>query len=66
MSDGHSLFKLRSKHLTLLTAVAVSPTGWRIVTGGSDGSVGTYDCQLCGRVGQLVALAHTRLARLRR
>jgi WD40 repeat protein len=66
MSDGHPLFKLRSEDLTLLTDVAVSPTGWRIVTGGTDGSVGTYDCQLCGRVGQLVALAHTRLSRLRR
>jgi WD40 repeat protein len=65
MSDGRPLFKLRPTP-TLLTAVAVSPTGGRIVTGGSDGSVGRYDCQLCGRVGQLVGLAQTRLARLRR
>jgi WD40 repeat protein len=65
LGNGHPLFKLRPPP-TLLTAVAFSPSGWRIVTGGEDGSVATYDCQLCGRVGQLVALAHTRLARLHR
>jgi len=65
MSDGHALYRLRPLP-TLLTSVAFSHNGWRIVTGGEDGSVATYDCQLCGHVGQLVALAHTRLARLRR
>ena len=31
-----------------LKSVAFSSTGWRIVTGGVDGTVRTYDCKLCG------------------
>jgi hypothetical protein len=49
-----------------LSAVAFSPKGWRIVTGGIDGSIRTYDCRLCGRDRQLVAIARARLARLHR
>jgi WD40 repeat protein len=65
MRNGHNLFLLRPRE-PLLTAVAFSPAGWRIATGGSDGSVRTYDCQLCAGDRQLVALARARLARLRR
>ncbi len=65
MSNGRNLFLLRPLE-PLLTAVAFSPAGWHIATGGSDGSVRTYDCQLCAGDRQLVALAQTRLARLRR
>jgi WD40 repeat protein len=65
MSNGRRLLTLRPGK-SFLTAVAFSPAGWRIVTGGSDGSVRTYDCQLCAGAPQLVALAQARLARLRR
>ena len=50
----------------LLTAVAFSPSGWRIATGGLDGSVRTYDCRLCGRARLLAELAKKRLERLTR
>jgi WD40 repeat protein len=49
----------------ILTSVAFSPTGWRVATGGESGAVRTYDCGLCGEIGELVALAERRLARLR-
>jgi WD40 repeat protein len=48
-----------------LTAVALSPHGWRIVAGGLHGSVKTYDCRICGNIDDLVALARERLAHLR-
>jgi WD40 repeat protein len=64
MSNGRNLFLLRPGQAPL-SAVAFSPVGWRIVTGGVDGRVQMYDCRLCGDAPQLVALAHTRLARLR-
>jgi WD40 repeat protein len=65
MSNGSNLYLLRPRE-PLLTAVEFSPAGWRIVTGGIDGSVRTYSCQLCGGVEQLVVLARARLAHLRR
>ena len=37
-----------------------------IVTGGEDGTVRTYGCQLCGRLDELVELAERRLAATRR
>ena len=49
----------------LLTAIAFSPSGWRIATGGKSGAVKTYDCMLCGGTDELVALAERRLAQLR-
>jgi len=64
-SNSGKLFLLKPRE-RLLTAVAFSPTGWRIVTGGIDGGVQTYVCQLCGRDRQLVAIARARLARLHR
>jgi WD40 repeat protein len=48
-----------------LASVAFSPTGWRIVTGGSSGAVRTYDCELCGGIDELIPLARRRLAQLR-
>jgi WD40 repeat protein len=64
-SNSDKLFLLKPRD-GLLTAIAFSPTGWRIVTGGIDGGVQTYVCQLCGRDQQLVAIARARLARLHR
>jgi WD40 repeat protein len=49
-----------------LTAVALSPRGWRIAAGGVHGSVKTYDCRLCGNIDDLVSVARQRLAHLRR
>ena len=49
----------------VLTSVAFSPTGWRIVTGGRSGAVRTYDCELCGGIDELIPLARRRLAQLR-
>jgi WD40 repeat protein len=48
-----------------LRSVAFSATGWRIATGGQSGAVRTYDCQLCGGIDELMALAKRRLAQLR-
>jgi WD40 repeat protein len=48
-----------------LTAVALSPHGWRIAAGGVHGTVKTYDCRLCGNIDDLVALARQRLSHLR-
>ena len=49
----------------ILTSVAFSPTGWRIVTGGRSGAVRTYDCELCGGIDELIPLARRRLEQLR-
>jgi WD40 repeat protein len=48
-----------------LTAVALSPHGWRIVAGALHGSVKTYDCRICGNIDDLVSVARQRLANLR-
>ena len=37
-----------------------------IVTGGVDGTVRTYRCEICGGVDQLIELAESRLAGTRR
>jgi WD40 repeat protein len=49
-----------------MTAAAFSPHGYRIATGGSSGSVETYECRVCGGMGQLVKRAEKRLAQLRK
>jgi hypothetical protein len=48
-----------------LTAIALSPAGWKIAAGGAEGTVKTYDCRLCGNIDDLVAVARQRLAHLR-
>ena len=45
-----------------VTAVASDPSGRTIVTGGADGTVRTYRCDLCGSLEELVAQAERRLA----
>jgi WD40 repeat protein len=64
MSNGRYLFLLRPQD-RLVTAVAFSPSGWRIVAGGLDGTVGKYECRLCAGADELIALAQARLAHLR-
>jgi WD40 repeat protein len=45
-----------------VTAAAFDPSGRTIVTGGADGTVRTYECEICGDLDELVALADRRLA----
>ena len=45
-----------------MTSVAFDPSGRTIVTGGVDGTVRRYDCEICGGLGGLVELAERRLA----
>ncbi len=40
-----------------VTAAAFDPTGQTIVTGGVDGTIRTYRCDVCGGVDELLALA---------
>ena len=41
--------------------LAFSPRGWRLLTGGRDGSVRMFDCTACTGVNGLVKLARARL-----
>jgi WD40 repeat protein len=47
-----------------LTSIAFSKRDWTIVTGSSDGTVRSYECVYCGRLGNLVRFARARLTRL--
>lgn len=47
-----------------LTAAAFAPGRWRFVTGGGDGAVRTYACDVCGPLPSLEPLARHRLAAL--
>jgi WD40 repeat protein len=51
-------------HEGALTSAAFAPDGWRVATAGTDGTVRTYDCTLCGTTRQLLALARARLTQL--
>jgi WD40 repeat protein len=64
MKTGRRLIAVNGRDHPL-TAVALSPHGWRIAAGGHTGSVRTYDCRLCGNIDDLVSLARQRLANLR-
>jgi WD40 repeat protein len=62
-STGERLLLLRG-HKQAFTSIAFSPHGLRILTGGEDGSVRTYDCRLCSPLPGLIALGRERLAQL--
>jgi WD40 repeat protein len=64
LATGRRLFGLNARDR--LTAVAFSPHGWAIASGGLLGDVKAYDCRLCGGIDDLVQVAHDRLANLRR
>jgi WD40 repeat protein len=49
-------------HEGTLTAAAFAPDGVTIVTGGVDGAIRTYRCEICGGLDELLALAQERLA----
>jgi WD40 repeat protein len=61
-----ALFRLvfLAGHVGPIDAAAFAPQGWLLATAGSDGSVRTYTCALCGDTPQLEALARQRLAAL--
>ncbi len=59
---GKLAFYLRG-HAGKLTSVAFAPDGKRIATGGVDGTVRLYRCEICGGVHALLSLADARLAR---
>jgi WD40 repeat protein len=45
-----------------VTAIAFDPSGRNILSGGVDGTVRKYPCDVCGDLGELVEMAETRLA----
>jgi WD40 repeat protein len=51
---------------TPVNDVAFSARRWRIVFGSGDGSVLTYNCELCGGLRQLSAIARSRLNAIHR
>ena len=61
VADGEIVLQLQG-HEGSVTAVAFDPTGHTIVTGGEDGTVRTYRCDLCRDVDDLAAIAQLRLA----
>jgi WD40 repeat protein len=55
------LFYLRG-HKGRVTSATFDHTGNRIITSGEDGTVQTYDCEICRSGAALVAVARRRLA----
>ena len=58
--DGTDVVRLQG-HEGTVTAVAFDPTGRTIVSGGADGSVRRYECEVCVGIDGLVELAEQRL-----
>jgi len=65
LRSGEPVLRLRG-HEGTTTAATFDPTGKLIVTGGVDGTVRTYTCEICGGIDDLLALAEKRLASTRR
>jgi len=63
--DGAIVVRLQG-HDGTLTAATFDSTGHTVYTGGFDGTVRAYDCEICGDLGELVELAERRLAATRR
>jgi WD40 repeat protein len=59
--DGGVIVRLQG-HEGPVASAAFDPSGRRVVTGGDDGTVRTYVCDVCGGPDELVRLAHARLA----
>jgi WD40 repeat protein len=59
--DGAFLFYLRG-HKGRVTSATFDRGGNRIITSGEDGTVRTYDCEICRSGAALVAVARRRLA----
>ena len=58
--DGTNIVRLKG-HDGPVTAVAFTPDGRSVLTGGADGTVRTYRCELCGGIDELLAIADARL-----
>ena len=63
--SGRFLFYLRG-HEGTLTSASFGPDSRRIVTASEDGTVRTFERELCGSVEELEALAEDRVSRLER
>jgi WD40 repeat protein len=61
VQTGSNVARLQG-HEGTLTAAAFAPDGVTIVTGGVDGTIRTYRCEICGGLDALLALAGARLA----
>ncbi len=61
VQTGANVARLQG-HDGTLTAAAFAPGGLKIVTGGVDGTIRTYRCEVCGGLDELLALAQNRLA----
>jgi WD40 repeat protein len=59
--DGSLVMRLQG-HKGQFTSAAFDPSGRTIVTGGVDGTVRRYECEICEGLGTLVELAKRRLA----
>ena len=62
---GENVLRLQG-HQGTTTSATFDPRGRLIVTGGVDGKVRTYECEVCGTIDGLLALADSRLAGTRR
>jgi WD40 repeat protein len=60
-STGQQLFYLRG-HKPLLTSASFAPNRPTVLTSSRDGTVRTYDCEICVGLPALVALAQERIA----
>jgi WD40 repeat protein len=65
VGSGDIVLRLRG-HEGTTTAATFDPSGKLIVTGGIDGTVRTYSCEICGAIDDLLALADKRIAATRR
>jgi WD40 repeat protein len=65
VGSGDIVLRLRG-HVGTTSAATFDRTGRTIVTGGVDGTVRTYDCEICGGLDDLLAIAERRLAQTRR
>jgi WD40 repeat protein len=64
-TSSQPILRLRG-HEGTTTAATFDPSGKLIVTGGVDGTVRTYVCEICGGLDDLRALADSRLVATRR
>jgi WD40 repeat protein len=62
---GDSIPVFLRGHRGLLQTATFAPGSHRIVTGGVDGTIRTYTCEVCGRVPLLLRLAEERLDQAR-
>ena len=62
---GQPFAYLRGHRAPPVRSAEFTPDAREVVTAGDDGTVRIYDCDLCGGIDDLLAIARARLARLR-